>query len=138
MLRPSPLNCSPPVHINHRLSSLSLSLPPPPLLFFSVSVYPSTSILYREVGTIIRSLNCYPSEAELHDMIQEVEEEEPTGFIRLEKFQPMMARVMMERRYTALPFDSSFFPSLVLQNNKNVTKSYIHVIMSTAIIVLCF
>ena len=53
----------------------------------------------REVGTIIRSLNCYPSEAELHDMIQEVEEEEPTGFIRLEKFQPMMARVLMERRY---------------------------------------
>ena len=52
----------------------------------------------REVGTIIRSLHCYPSEAELHDMIQEVEEEEPTGFIRFEKFQPMMARVLMERR----------------------------------------
>jgi hypothetical protein len=32
-------------------------------------------------------------------MIHEVEEEEPTGFIRLEKFQPMMARVLMERRY---------------------------------------
>ena len=32
-------------------------------------------------------------------MIQEVEEEEPTGFIRFEKFQPMMARVLMERRY---------------------------------------
>ena len=47
-------------------------------------------------------------------MIQEVEEEEPTGFIRLEKFQPMMARVMMERRYTTLPFGSSFFPSLLL------------------------
>ena len=58
--------------------------------------------VYREVGTIIRSLNCYPSEAELGDMIQEVEEEEPTGFIRLEKFQPMMARVLMERRYTAV------------------------------------
>ena len=35
-------------------------------------------------------------------MIQEVEEEEPTGFIRLEKFQPMMARVLMERRYTVM------------------------------------
>ncbi|XP_064394582.1 dynein regulatory complex protein 8-like [Halichondria panicea] len=53
----------------------------------------------REVGTIIRSLGCYPSEAELQDMIQEVEEEEPTGFIRLDKFQPMMARVMLEKRY---------------------------------------
>lgn len=35
--------------------------------------------LFREVGTIIRSLECYPSEAELQDMLQEVEEEEPTG-----------------------------------------------------------
>lgn len=61
----------------------------------TISVY---CTLFREMGTIIRSLNCYPSEAELHDMIQEVEEEEPTGFIRLEKFQPMMARVLMERR----------------------------------------
>ena len=56
----------------------------------------------REVGTIIRSLGCYPSEAELHDMIQEVEEDEPTGFIRLEKFQPMMARVMIERRCVSM------------------------------------
>ena len=56
-------------------------------------------MLSREVGTIIRSLSCYPLEAELHDMIQEVEEEEPTGFIRLEKLQPMMARVLMERRW---------------------------------------
>ncbi len=31
-------------------------------------------------------------------MIQEVEEEEPTGFIRYEKFQPMMTRVLVERR----------------------------------------
>eukprot|EP00731_Ephydatia_muelleri_P022198 Em0014g789a len=53
----------------------------------------------REVGTIIRSLGCCPSEAELHDMIQEVEEEEPTGFIRWEKFQPMMTRVLLEKRY---------------------------------------
>ena len=52
----------------------------------------------REVGTIVRSLGCYPSEAELRDMLQEVEEEEPTGFVRLEKFQPMMARVLLERK----------------------------------------
>ncbi len=52
----------------------------------------------REVGTIIRSLGCYPSEAELRDMIREVEEDEPTGFIRFDKFQPMMARVKLEKR----------------------------------------
>ena len=33
----------------------------------------------REVGTIIRSLGCCPTEAELQDMLQEVEEEELTG-----------------------------------------------------------
>nr|XP_003230161.2 PREDICTED: EF-hand calcium-binding domain-containing protein 2-like [Anolis carolinensis] len=52
----------------------------------------------REIGTIIRSLGCCPSEGDLHDMLAEVEEEEPTGFIRLEKFLPMMTRILMERR----------------------------------------
>jgi len=28
--------------------------------------------LKREIGTIIRSLGCFPSEAELHDVIAEV------------------------------------------------------------------
>ena len=46
----------------------------------------------------MRSLGCYPSEAELGDMLAEVEEEEPTGFVRLEKFQPMMARVLLEKK----------------------------------------
>merc|ERR1711963_526247 len=59
----------------------------------------------REVGTIIRSLNCCPSEAELHDMLAEIEEEEPTGYIRFEKFLPMMTKVMMERRYKPSPED---------------------------------
>lgn len=59
----------------------------------------SKTVDVREVGTIIRSLGCYPSEAELHDMLQEVEEEEPTGFVRFQKLQPMMARVLLERRY---------------------------------------
>jgi len=30
----------------------------------------------------------------------QIEEDEPTGFIRFEKFQPMMSRVLMERRYS--------------------------------------
>ncbi|XP_013069239.1 dynein regulatory complex protein 8-like [Biomphalaria glabrata] len=59
----------------------------------------------REVGTIIRSLNCCPSEAELHDMLAEIEEEEPTGYIRFEKFLPMMTKVLLERRYKPYPED---------------------------------
>ncbi|XP_051849414.1 dynein regulatory complex protein 8 isoform X1 [Antechinus flavipes] len=59
----------------------------------------------REIGTIIRSLGCCPSEGELHDLIAEVEEEEPTGYIRLEKFLPMMVKVLSERRYRPIPED---------------------------------
>ncbi|KAH3853176.1 dynein regulatory complex protein 8-like [Dreissena polymorpha] len=59
----------------------------------------------REVGTIIRSLGCVPSEAELHDMLHEIEEEEPTGYIRFEKFSIMMTKVLIERRYKPTPDD---------------------------------
>ncbi|XP_057585646.1 dynein regulatory complex protein 8 isoform X3 [Hippopotamus amphibius kiboko] len=63
------------------------------------------SSLKREIGTIIRSLGCCPSEGELHDLILEVEEEEPTGYIRFEKFLPVMTEVLLERRYRPIPED---------------------------------
>ncbi|XP_031515983.1 dynein regulatory complex protein 8 isoform X3 [Papio anubis] len=64
------------------------------------------SILYpREIGTIIRSLGCCPTEGELHDLIAEVEEEEPTGYIRFEKFLPVMTEILLERRYRPIPED---------------------------------
>ncbi|XP_028611085.1 dynein regulatory complex protein 8 [Grammomys surdaster] len=59
----------------------------------------------REIGTIIRSLGCCPTEGELHDFIAEVEEEEPTGYIRFEKFIPVMTRVLMERKYRPIAED---------------------------------
>ncbi|XP_052056628.1 dynein regulatory complex protein 8 isoform X3 [Apodemus sylvaticus] len=71
----------------------------------------------REIGTIIRSLGCCPTEGELHDFIAEeremllgcllpgVEEEEPTGYIRFEKFIPVMTRVLVERRYRPIAED---------------------------------
>uniref|UniRef100_A0A8D0GWA9 EF-hand calcium binding domain 2 n=1 Tax=Sphenodon punctatus TaxID=8508 RepID=A0A8D0GWA9_SPHPU len=59
----------------------------------------------REIGTIVRSLGCCPSEADLHDILAEVEGEEPTGYIRLEKFLPMMTKVLLERRYRPIPED---------------------------------
>uniref|UniRef100_A0A8D1UB72 EF-hand calcium binding domain 2 n=1 Tax=Sus scrofa TaxID=9823 RepID=A0A8D1UB72_PIG len=63
------------------------------------------SLACREIGTIIRSLGCCPSEGELHDLIAEVEEEEPTGYIRYEKFLPVMTEVLLERRYRPIPED---------------------------------
>ncbi|XP_051003938.1 dynein regulatory complex protein 8 [Acomys russatus] len=59
----------------------------------------------REIGTIIRSLGCCPTEGELHDFIAEVEEEEPTGYIRYEKFLPVMTKVLLERRFRPIAED---------------------------------
>ncbi|GCC21145.1 hypothetical protein chiPu_0019612 [Chiloscyllium punctatum] len=58
----------------------------------------NNSVDVREIGTIIRSLGCCPSEGELHELLAEVEEEEPTGYIQLDKFLPMMTRVLLERK----------------------------------------
>uniref|UniRef100_A0A8C9ACT3 EF-hand calcium binding domain 2 n=1 Tax=Prolemur simus TaxID=1328070 RepID=A0A8C9ACT3_PROSS len=59
----------------------------------------------REIGTIMRSLGCCPSEGELHDLIAEVEDEEPTGYIRYEKFLPVMTEILLERRFRPVPED---------------------------------
>ncbi|XP_060686792.1 dynein regulatory complex protein 8 [Chiloscyllium punctatum] len=65
----------------------------------------NNSVDVREIGTIIRSLGCCPSEGELHELLAEVEEEEPTGYIQLDKFLPMMTRVLLERKYRPQPED---------------------------------
>ncbi|XP_052010115.1 dynein regulatory complex protein 8 [Xyrauchen texanus] len=59
----------------------------------------------REIGTIIRSLGCFPSEAELHDIIAELEEDEPTGFVRFEKFLPNMTKILLERKFRPIRED---------------------------------
>ncbi|XP_067844378.1 dynein regulatory complex protein 8 isoform X1 [Heptranchias perlo] len=72
----------------------------------------------REIGTIIRSLGCCPSEAELHEMLAEVEEEEPTGYIQLDKFLPMMTKVLIERKYRPQPEDVILRAFEVLDQNQ--------------------
>ncbi|XP_064239748.1 dynein regulatory complex protein 8 isoform X2 [Aotus nancymaae] len=73
---------------------------------FEVFDHESTNTVdVREIGTIIRSLGCCPSEGELHDLIAEIEEEEPTGYIRFEKFLPVMTEILLERRYRPIPED---------------------------------
>ncbi|XP_072266547.1 dynein regulatory complex protein 8 [Pyxicephalus adspersus] len=73
----------------------------------------------REIGTIIRSLGCCPTEGELHDILAEVEEEEPTGFIRFEKFLPMMTKILLERRYRPIAEDVLQRAFEVLDDKKN-------------------
>uniref|UniRef100_A0A3Q3DMC3 EF-hand calcium binding domain 2 n=1 Tax=Hippocampus comes TaxID=109280 RepID=A0A3Q3DMC3_HIPCM len=51
-----------------------------------------------EIGTIIYSLGRFPSQADLHNFIAEVEEDQ-TGYIHLDRFLPAMTKVLMERKF---------------------------------------
>ncbi|XP_032225225.2 dynein regulatory complex protein 8 [Nematostella vectensis] len=72
----------------------------------------------REVGTIVRSLLCCPTEGELHDILADTEEEEPTGYIRFEKFEPVMLKILLERRYKPAPEDQLSKAFEVLDQDK--------------------
>lgn len=48
----------------------------------------------REIGTILRTLNVYPTEKQLQRWIHEIEEEEPTGFIMFDKFEALVIRLL--------------------------------------------
>eukprot|EP00729_Bicosta_minor_P012265 gene12265-27565_t len=50
----------------------------------------------RELGTVIRSLGCCPSEADLNDLLLECEEEDSSGYIKYERFEPMMFKSSSE------------------------------------------
>lgn len=52
----------------------------------------------REIGTIVRSLGCVPSEAELQEILVATEYPEATGCIYLSAFLPHMAQLITEHR----------------------------------------
>merc|ERR1719408_570429 len=87
----------------------------------------------REIGTIVRHLGICPTEIELRDMITEVEEEEPTGYIRFERFERMMSRILMENQY---PRDSEekllrAFRTLDTENKGYVEAEKIRTLLTT-------
>ncbi|KAG2467726.1 DRC8 protein, partial [Polypterus senegalus] len=45
----------------------------------------------REIGTIIRSLGCCPSEGELHDILAEVLDQEKKGYLTPEQLTKFMS-----------------------------------------------
>ncbi|XP_070688438.1 dynein regulatory complex protein 8 [Pempheris klunzingeri] len=58
----------------------------------------------REVGTVIHSLGCFPTQADLHDFTAEVEEDH-AGYIHLDKFLPAMTKVLLEHKFSPIPED---------------------------------
>ncbi|XP_054626835.1 dynein regulatory complex protein 8 isoform X3 [Dunckerocampus dactyliophorus] len=58
----------------------------------------------REIGTIIYSLGCFPTQADLHNFIAEVEEDQ-TGYIHLDRFLPAMTTVLLEHKFPPISED---------------------------------
>lgn len=48
----------------------------------------------REVGTVLRSLGVYPSEAQLHSIILEMQQDEPSMFVSRDAFLAVACRVI--------------------------------------------
>uniref|UniRef100_A0A8C5T2H9 EF-hand domain-containing protein n=1 Tax=Malurus cyaneus samueli TaxID=2593467 RepID=A0A8C5T2H9_9PASS len=61
----------------------------------------------REIGCIIRSLGCFPNEAEVQELLDQVniEVEDPSGFVHLDKFLPVMTKVLLDERFQPIPED---------------------------------
>ncbi|XP_068177769.1 dynein regulatory complex protein 8 [Antennarius striatus] len=56
----------------------------------------------REIGTIIYSLDCFPTQADLHDFIAEVEDDN-MGYVHLDRFLPAMTKALLEHKYPPIP-----------------------------------
>nr|XP_054759789.1 dynein regulatory complex protein 8-like [Lytechinus pictus] len=86
----------------------------------------------REIGTIIRSLGCCPSEGELHDLLSEMEEEEPTGYIKYDRYKPIMREVLMERKFKPSPEDQlvKAFEVLDVEKKGHLTVEEVTKLMS--------
>ncbi|CAG0879210.1 unnamed protein product, partial [Darwinula stevensoni] len=53
----------------------------------------------REVAVIVRSLGCCPSESEMTSILLELEDQETPGSVHLERFLPIMTRIIAENRF---------------------------------------
>ncbi|XP_068624469.1 dynein regulatory complex protein 8 [Battus philenor] len=53
----------------------------------------------REIGTILRSLGCCPTEAEIQEVILATENKEATGNVPLLNFLPFLSKAMTEHRF---------------------------------------
>ncbi|NWV19483.1 DRC8 protein, partial [Origma solitaria] len=72
----------------------------------------------RFIGSIIRSLGCFPNEAEVQELLEQIEVEEPGGFIHLDQFLPVMTKVLLERRFWPIPEDVLLHAFEALDENK--------------------
>ncbi|XP_022597277.1 EF-hand calcium-binding domain-containing protein 2 [Seriola lalandi dorsalis] len=77
----------------------------------------NNTVNVREIGTIIYSLGCFPSQKDLHDFIAKVEEDH-TECIHLDKFLPAMTKVLLEHKFPPIPEDTLLQAFEVLDKEK--------------------
>ncbi|KAG7482090.1 dynein regulatory complex 8 [Solea senegalensis] len=65
----------------------------------------SSAVDVREIGTIIYSLGCFPTQKDIHEFIAEVEDNH-TGCVHLDKFLPAMTQVLLEHKFPPIPEDT--------------------------------
>ncbi len=53
----------------------------------------------REIGTIIRSLGFCPSEAELQEVLRDMEDPQQMGYIQFDRFYPVMSKIITTHRF---------------------------------------
>jgi len=57
-------------------------------------------VVKEEIGTIMRYLGAYPTEEELvTDILPQIQDDEETQYVKYERFEPFMVRVLVERSY---------------------------------------
>ena len=65
---------------------------------------PKDTIKKEEVSYIMRYLNQFPSEAQVIDyIIPKLEEDEPSDYIKLTKFEPFMLEVLIKNEFEPSP-----------------------------------
>ncbi|CAL1603902.1 unnamed protein product [Knipowitschia caucasica] len=78
----------------------------------------NNTVDHREIGTIMFSLGCFPSQAEVHDVIAQVEEDDTSAYISLEKFLPVMTKVLLEKKFPPTQEDKLLQAFEVLDKKK--------------------
>ncbi|XP_047218719.1 dynein regulatory complex protein 8-like isoform X1 [Girardinichthys multiradiatus] len=72
----------------------------------------------REIGTIIYSLGCFPTQADIREFIAEVEEDN-SEIVHLEKFLPAMTKVLLENKFPPIPRTKILQAFKVLDRDQN-------------------
>ncbi|TPP65556.1 EF-hand calcium-binding domain-containing protein 2 [Fasciola gigantica] len=91
------------------------------------------TIDFRELGTVIRAVGGVPTEAEVLQLVRELENDPPNGYINFEKFLPVLMEAMEQNRFQGASEDDLLEAFSVLDTEKKgfLPASTMETLMST-------